>query len=199
MINIHQCWVARNRSFNNSINQTTAFFWVSSLKVWKEAKENSLIRMSLKLVAIPKLCDFKYSSVESSFDGKALIRWGHPEVVEVLYFIPSKWWRSCEGASENCHDLPFANISEEYRDAVRSFGSKSLSSPQKVEILAQNQRDYGSLTVVFSRIAACAPHSADVEKVISLYNQLKTSHRSCLSNETIAHYLYVNLIMPSST
>ena len=97
------------------------------------------------------------------------------------------------------HDLPSANISEEYCDVVRSFGSKSLSSAQKVEILAQNQRDYGSLAFVFSRITACIPHSADVEKLISLYNKLKTSHRSCLSNETIEHYLYVNLNMPSST
>lgn len=93
-------------------------------------------------------------------------------------------------------DLPLANISEEYCDAVGLLGSKSLSLLQKVEILVQASGDYGSLAVVFSRIAACTPHSADVERLISLYNQLKTSDRSCLSNETISHYLYVNLNMP---
>ncbi|CAB3980678.1 Hypothetical predicted protein [Paramuricea clavata] len=92
-------------------------------------------------------------------------------------------------------DLQLSNISEEYRDAVRLLGSKSLSLLEKVEMLAQAQSDYGSLAVVFARIAACMPHSADVERLISLYNQLKTSDRSCLTNETVSHYLYVDLNM----
>ena len=79
--------------------------------------------------------------------------------------------------------LPLADISEEYLDASQLFGSKSLSLLQKVEMLAQNPDDYGNLAVVFARIAACTPHSADVERLISLYNQLKTCNRSSLSNE----------------
>ncbi|CAB3991770.1 Hypothetical predicted protein [Paramuricea clavata] len=94
-------------------------------------------------------------------------------------------------------DLQLSNISEEYRDAVRLLGSKSLSLLEKVEMLAQAQSDYGTLAIFFARIAACTPHSADVERLISLYiNQLKTSDRFCLTNETVSHYLYVNLNMP---
>ena len=63
-------------------------------------------------------------------------------------------------------------------------------------MLAQNPDDYGNLAVVFTRTAACTSHSADVERLLSLYNQLKTSDRSSLSNETVSHCLYVNLNMP---
>ena len=65
-------------------------------------------------------------------------------------------------------DLPLTDISEEYCDAVRLLGSNSLSLLQKVEILAQASGDYSSLAVFFARIAACTPHSTDVERLISL-------------------------------
>ena len=55
-------------------------------------------------------------------------------------------------------DLQLSNISDKYRDAVRLLGSKSLSLLEKVGILAQARGDYGSLAVVFARIAACIRH-----------------------------------------
>jgi len=47
------------------------------------------------------------------------------------------------------------------------------------------------------RLLAAKPHSADVERLISYYNVLKTSGRSSLSPNTIKDCLYVKLNMPS--
>ena len=59
-------------------------------------------------------------------------------------------------------DLPLTDISEEHRDAVRLFGTKSLPLLWKIEILAQDSDDYGSLAVVFY------PHSGKVVGYLSL-------------------------------
>jgi len=41
------------------------------------------------------------------------------------------------------------------------------------------------------------PHSADVERLISYYNIIKTSDRSQLSPDTIKDSLYIKLNMPT--
>lgn len=46
-----------------------------------------------------------------------------------------------------------------------------------------------------ARILAVKTHSADVERLISYYNILKTQMRSSLSPEVIHNYLYVKLNM----
>ena len=45
------------------------------------------------------------------------------------------------------------------------------------------------------RILAAKPHSADVERIISYYNVLKTCKRSSLSPETIKNSLYIKMNM----
>uniref|UniRef100_A0A2S2N7C5 Uncharacterized protein n=1 Tax=Schizaphis graminum TaxID=13262 RepID=A0A2S2N7C5_SCHGA len=46
-----------------------------------------------------------------------------------------------------------------------------------------------------ARILAIKPHSADVERLISYYNILKSHHRSSLSPETIKNCLHVKINM----
>jgi len=41
------------------------------------------------------------------------------------------------------------------------------------------------------------PHSADVERLISYYNVIKTADRSQLSPDTIKDSLYIKLNMPT--
>ena len=50
-----------------------------------------------------------------------------------------------------------------------------------------------------ARILVCKPHSADCERLISVYSNLKTSARSRLLRETISNYLCVNMKMPVLT
>lgn len=53
-----------------------------------------------------------------------------------------------------------------------------------------------SLSTAVARIIAAKPHSADVERMISYYNVLKTCKRSSLSPETIKNSLYIKINMP---
>jgi len=52
-----------------------------------------------------------------------------------------------------------------------------------------------SLSIAVARILAAKPHSADVERIISYYNVLKTCKRSSLSPETIKNSLYIKMNM----
>lgn len=47
-----------------------------------------------------------------------------------------------------------------------------------------------------ARILAAKPHSADVERLVSSYNVLKTPDRNALAPETMQEYLYVMHNMP---
>ena len=93
-------------------------------------------------------------------------------------------------------DLSLPCLSEEYIDAKNIPALKSLSLLVSVEYFSR-MKEFSTLCTAYARIAACTAHSADVERVISLYNQLKTADRSSLSNDTLAHNLYVNMNMPT--
>lgn len=54
---------------------------------------------------------------------------------------------------------------------------------------AESQANFKELIVVLARIAACTPHSVDVERCISANNILKTKRRANLSIETENKYL----------
>ena len=110
-------------------------------------------------------------------------------------------FRSNDNELVNVHekiaaDLSLPCLSEEYIDAKNIPALKSLSLLESVEYFSR-MKEFSTLCTVYARIAACTAHSADVERVISLYNQLKTADRSSLSNETLAHNLYVNMNMPT--
>lgn len=49
---------------------------------------------------------------------------------------------------------------------------------------------------MLARIAACTPHSADVERCISSNNRLKTKLRSTLKVSTENEYLFIHFNMP---
>ena len=102
-------------------------------------------------------------------------------------------FRSNDNELVNVHekiaaDLSLPCLSEEYIDAKNIPALKSLSLLESAEYFSR-MKEFGTLCTVYARIAACSAHSAGVERVISLYNQLKTADRSSLSNETLAHNL----------
>ena len=48
-----------------------------------------------------------------------------------------------------------------------------------------------SLHVALARIIAAEPQSADVERLISTYNKIKTGGRSSISPETLCKYMFI--------
>ena len=63
-------------------------------------------------------------------------------------------------------------------------------------IVKEGEKQYENLSIVLGRILICKPHSADCERVISLYNKIKFTCRSSLQQQTISDYLYINMNMP---
>ena len=66
---------------------------------------------------------------------------------------------------------------------------------QKVKLLAQSEH-YKTVNKVLARVLAAKPHSADVERLISCSNILKSPDRSSMHVETENLYLYVHYNMP---
>ena len=56
--------------------------------------------------------------------------------------------------------------------------------------------NWSSVTLAIARIIAAKPHSCDVERLVSAYNQLKDTNRCKMSAETIDAYLDIRINMP---
>ena len=95
-------------------------------------------------------------------------------------------------------DLDLQMLGQEYQDVLEF---KELSSLKQLTIeklvchLAAN-KNFENLTLIFSRILAAKPHSADVERIISGNNILKTNFRNAFNLETENLYLFIHSNMP---
>jgi hypothetical protein len=84
-----------------------------------------------------------------------------------------------------CPDKPLRLFANAYRSAASVFGRSSTASlTESGNMLSSLQillkipsAEYDVLRLSLARAIACKPHSADVERLISFYNLLKTSDR----------------------
>jgi len=72
---------------------------------------------------------------------------------------------------------------------------RKLTLQDKVCQLAQSKH-YMAVTTILARLVAAKPHSADVERLISCSNILKTSDRSSMHLETENLFLFIHYNMP---
>lgn len=97
-------------------------------------------------------------------------------------------------------DLTLANLYLQFQDISNSPDRfKDLSVNEivvKLSKSAESRDNFKEIITVLSRIAACTPHSADVERCISLNNVLKSKQRSNLCIETENKYIYIHTNMP---
>lgn len=101
-------------------------------------------------------------------------------------------------------DLELANLSLQFQDISNDptliQNKKNLSEIIMHLSKSDESREfYHELIIVLARIAACTPHSADVERCISTNNLLKTKQRSRLTIPTENKYLYIRMNMPVLT
>ena len=89
-----------------------------------------------------------------------------------------------------CPDLPLVDFGSEYKAGSEMEHLQSLCTKPLLSCLA-SEKQYPVLTIAIARLVAAKPHSADVERLISTYNKLKTSDRSSLSSTTLRNYLHV--------
>ena len=82
-----------------------------------------------------------------------------------------------------------------YKEATEVESSRKLSTRQLLKELALKDKDSGHfhcLITSLARIVAAKPHSADDERLISVYNKAKSNDRASLSPGTIKNYLHVS-------
>lgn len=97
-----------------------------------------------------------------------------------------------------CPDYPLLAFATSYKEAASSEALAGKSITDKCVLKSVLKvKTWNSLAVAIARIIAATPHSADVERLISFYNILKTSGRSSLSSETIKEDLYIKINMPT--
>ena len=97
-----------------------------------------------------------------------------------------------------CPDFDLLNFASSYREAAACDQLKGKKITEKNVLKSILKVDHWRpLAVAMARIIAATPHSADVERLISYYNILKTSDRSSLSPATIKNQLYIKINMPT--
>ncbi|XP_025423121.1 LOW QUALITY PROTEIN: zinc finger protein 862-like, partial [Sipha flava] len=96
-----------------------------------------------------------------------------------------------------CPDFELADFVTSYKEAagISSIKDKQLSSDLLKSLLSNDS--WKPLSTAVARILSAKPHSADVERLISYYNLLKTATRSSLSPTVINDSLYVKINMPA--
>lgn len=103
----------------------------------------------------------------------------------------------------NCHqmivrDTKLSDFVSSYRevcDELTPDVSRSMS-PREVFKFVCKTDAWKTLRLAIARMLAAKPHSADVERLISSYNQLKTAERSSLSESTLSEMLSIRHNMP---
>jgi hypothetical protein len=97
-----------------------------------------------------------------------------------------------------CSDLDIEQLGLEYGellDMENLVDIRQMSLREVVRILATS-KNYLTVTTALSRLLAAKPHSADVERLISASNLLKSPGRSKMNLETENLYLFIHYNMP---
>jgi hypothetical protein len=95
-------------------------------------------------------------------------------------------------------DLSLANLAIQFQE-LQDCDEIPKENPHTVLhsiVKGDQEQYYETVSVVLGRILACKPYSADCERVISLYNKVKSTCRSSLKCQTMSDYLYIHMNMP---
>ena len=95
-----------------------------------------------------------------------------------------------------CPDQELLLFADSYR-SVAALGLQHHSVAETVaKVLQLGDPDLKLLTISLARMLAAKPHSADVERLISYYNLLKTSDRSSMTPSVVHNSMYIRINMP---
>ncbi|KAF0753973.1 E3 SUMO-protein ligase KIAA1586-like [Aphis craccivora] len=96
------------------------------------------------------------------------------------------------------HDLSLQDLSLEYGELLEANNISDLKKMNLTDLVKfiSGSQYYQNVLNILARILVAKPHSADVERLISTSNILKSIDRQSLSVETENQFLYVHLNMP---
>ena len=99
-----------------------------------------------------------------------------------------------------CHkviipDCDLFEFCQSYREAVATPSIQN-EGPRSVLKQIVGMEEMKTLTIALARVIAAKPHSADVERLISRYNVLKSPARSRLNTDTLHYYIFIGFNLP---
>lgn len=96
-------------------------------------------------------------------------------------------------------DLDRSVVYVQFSELSESEDIKGLSLQELISFLSSPEQmiHFREINIMLSRILACTPHSADVERCVSSNNLLKTSLRSSFKLDTENKYLYAHFNLPN--
>ena len=99
-----------------------------------------------------------------------------------------------------CHkmiipDCDLFEFCQSYREAV-AIPSIQDEGPRSVLKQIVGMEEMKTLAIALARVIAAKPHSADVERLISRYNILKSPTRCRLNTDTLHYYIFIGFNLP---
>lgn len=95
-----------------------------------------------------------------------------------------------------CPDLEFRVFCQEYFELACVAEYQEASPVQLLKILCRNKEgQFDTIKKGLARLVAAKPHSADVERLISLYNKIKTKDRSTMGSLQLQNQLHIQMNM----
>ena len=88
------------------------------------------------------------------------------------------------------------SFSESFRECAASERVKTARTLRDKFHFIRHVPCWKPMAIALARILASKPHSADVERLISTYNKVKTACRARLSSSQVQNYLYIRHNMP---
>ena len=121
------------------------------------------------------------------------------ELEPLRHILPS----TTDDQLRECHklivpDVPLSDFVMSYREVLDHLPSKEREelNPRDLYQYVCKTECWNALSVALARLLAAKPHSADVERLISSYNELKSPGRSSLSASTLRATLFIRHNLP---
>ena len=96
-------------------------------------------------------------------------------------------------------DMDLASIAEQYDDIKQSAINKNNVKHVLKVIRTTKQDEHQFLANILARILArilvCKSHSADCERLVSAYTNLKSRSRASLKLSTISNYILISICL----
>lgn len=95
-------------------------------------------------------------------------------------------------------DLDLSDLAIQYTElcTIPAFKNQEIADIVAYLVSPVRNEFFKKISIVFSRILAATPHSADVERNISANNLLKTSLRNRMCLRTENKYLFIHFNLP---
>jgi hypothetical protein len=181
---------------SNSLNCT---YFYKDIKLWQKHRRSAEHNKNVSESRCFEAVRFEVVASLAEYFTRRIPDSEFKELEPLRHILPT----TTDNQLRECHktiipDMPLGDFVSSYREVCDQFSVKTLNAlnPRDVITLICKTECWQTMTVALARLLAAKPHSADVERLISSYNQLKTYQRSALSASSLSANLFIRHNMP---